>query len=181
MKLNVTINGVANAFDVDSDMPLLWLIRDEAKLKGTKFGCGMGVCGACSVHVDGELIRSCSYPAQLVAGKNITTIEGLSADKNHVHPVQQAWMDVQYEEATIENSQFTQTSFHTYQVARLTDTPEIEVIIQESSELPSGVGEPPLSPVAPAIANAIYNLTGFRLRSLPLQAALDKQYQKTGK
>ncbi|UFH57794.1 xanthine dehydrogenase family protein molybdopterin-binding subunit [Spirosoma sp. KNUC1025] len=86
-----------------------------------------------------------------------------------------------YEEATIENSQFTQTSFHTYQVATLTDTPEIEVIIQESSEPPSGVGEPPLSPVAPAIANAIHNLTGLRLRTLPLQAALDKQYQKTGK
>ncbi|GAB3953407.1 molybdopterin-dependent oxidoreductase [Spirosoma harenae] len=85
-----------------------------------------------------------------------------------------------YEEATIENSQFTQTSFHTYRVATLTDTPAIEVIIQESSELPSGVGEPPLSPVAPAIASAIYNLTGLRLRSLPLQAALDKHYQKTG-
>ncbi|WP_420151054.1 molybdopterin cofactor-binding domain-containing protein [Spirosoma sp.] len=86
-----------------------------------------------------------------------------------------------YEEATIENSQFTQTSFHTYRVAALTDTPAIEVIIQESLEPPSGVGEPPLSPVTPAIANAIYNLTGFRLRSLPLQEALDKHYQKTGK
>ncbi|GAB3953403.1 (2Fe-2S)-binding protein [Spirosoma harenae] len=95
MKLNVTINGVAKAFDIDPDMPLLWMIRDEAKLKETKFGCGKGVCGACSVYVDRELIRSCSYPAQLAAGKNIITIEGLSSDKNHLHPVQQAWLDVQ--------------------------------------------------------------------------------------
>ncbi|CCH53025.1 isoquinoline 1-oxidoreductase, beta subunit [Fibrisoma limi BUZ 3] len=85
-----------------------------------------------------------------------------------------------YEEATIENSQFVQTNFHNYQVAKLKDTPQIDVLIRESTEMPSGVGEPPLSPVAPAIANALYNLTGIRLRSLPLQAALDSYYQETG-
>jgi isoquinoline 1-oxidoreductase alpha subunit len=112
MELNVTINGVSNAFDVDPDMPLLWLIRDEAKLKGTKFGCGMGVCGACSVYVDGELIRSCSYPAQLAAGKNITTIEGLSADKNQLHPVQQAWIDVQVPQCGYCQSGFMMAAAH---------------------------------------------------------------------
>ncbi|WP_229201911.1 xanthine dehydrogenase family protein molybdopterin-binding subunit [Arsenicibacter rosenii] len=83
-----------------------------------------------------------------------------------------------YEEAAIENSQFVQTNFHNYQVVTLRDTPLIEVIIQESTEAPSGVGESPLSPVAPAIANAVYNLTGVRLRSLPLQSALDTHYRK---
>lgn len=86
-----------------------------------------------------------------------------------------------YEEATIENSQFVQTNFVDYQVATLRDTPQIEVIIQGSLELPSGVGEPPISPVAPAIANAIYNLSGIRLRSLPLQAALEAHYRDSEK
>ena len=95
MKLNITINNKATSLDVDADMPLLWVIRDEAKLKGTKFGCGRAMCGACSVHVEGELVRSCSYPAKLADGKKITTIEGLSPDLAHLHPIQQAWLDVE--------------------------------------------------------------------------------------
>jgi isoquinoline 1-oxidoreductase subunit alpha len=95
MKLNLTLNNKPTSLEVDGDMPLLWVIRDEAKLKGTKFGCGKALCGACSVHVDGELVRSCSYPAQMVEGKKVTTIEGLSPDENHLHPVQQAWLDIQ--------------------------------------------------------------------------------------
>ena len=95
MKLNLTINNKSTSLEVDPDMPLLWVIRDEAHLKGTKFGCGRAMCGACSVHVNGELVRSCSYPAKMAEGKNITTIEGLSPDENHLHPIQQAWMDIQ--------------------------------------------------------------------------------------
>jgi isoquinoline 1-oxidoreductase subunit alpha len=95
MKLNLFINNKPTSVDVDPDMPLLWLIRDEIKLKGTKFGCGRAMCGACSMHVDGELVRSCSYPAKMAEGKKITTIEGLSPDENHLHPVQQAWLDIQ--------------------------------------------------------------------------------------
>ena len=95
MKLNLTINNKPTTLDVDPDMPLLWVIRDEAHLKGTKFGCGRAMCGACSVHVNGELVRSCSYPAKMAEGKKITTIEGLSPDENHLHPIQQAWMDIQ--------------------------------------------------------------------------------------
>ncbi len=95
MKLNFSLNGKPSQFDVDGNMPLLWLIRDEAKLKGTKFGCGRAMCGACSLHVDGELVRSCSYPASLAQGKNITTIEGLSPDEAHLHPIQAAWLEVQ--------------------------------------------------------------------------------------
>ena len=95
MKLNLTINNKPASLEVDPDMPLLWVIRDEAHLKGTKFGCGRAMCGACSVHVNGELVRSCSYPAKMAEGKKVTTIEGLSPDENHLHPIQQAWMDIE--------------------------------------------------------------------------------------
>ena len=95
MKLNLFINNKPTSVEVDPDMPLLWVVRDEVKLKGTKFGCGQAMCGACSMHVDGELVRSCSYPAKLAAGKKITTIEGLSPDEDRLHPVQQAWLDIQ--------------------------------------------------------------------------------------
>jgi isoquinoline 1-oxidoreductase alpha subunit len=95
MKLNITINNAPANVEVDPDMPLLWVIRDEIKLKGTKFGCGRAMCGACSVHVDGELVRSCSYPASLAQGKKVTTIEGLTTDAAHLHPVQQAWIELQ--------------------------------------------------------------------------------------
>jgi isoquinoline 1-oxidoreductase subunit alpha len=95
MEITLKLNGISNTFEAEPDMPLLWLIRDQAKLKGTKFGCGMALCGACSIHVDGDLIRSCSYPVSMASGKSITTIEGLSADKNHLHPIQQAWMEIQ--------------------------------------------------------------------------------------
>jgi isoquinoline 1-oxidoreductase subunit alpha len=95
MKLNITINNKAASVEVDPDMPLLWVIRDEIKLKGTKFGCGKALCGACSVHVDGAVVRSCSFPASMAEGKKITTIEGLSGDAAHLHPIQQAWLDME--------------------------------------------------------------------------------------
>ncbi len=95
MTLNITVNNIPKTVDVDPDMPLLWVIRDEIKLKGTKFGCGKALCGACSLHVDGEVVRACSYPAKMAEGKRITTIEGLSVDAAHLHPIQQAWLDLQ--------------------------------------------------------------------------------------
>jgi isoquinoline 1-oxidoreductase alpha subunit len=85
-----TINGVSRTFDGDGTMPLLWYLRDELGLTGTKFGCGAGLCGACTVHLDGQAMRSCQVPMSTVDDKRITTIEGLSA--NHSHPVQRAWM-----------------------------------------------------------------------------------------
>jgi aerobic-type carbon monoxide dehydrogenase small subunit (CoxS/CutS family) len=88
--LELKINGDLRRIDVDEDMPLLWALRDELKLTGTKFGCGIAACGACTVLVDGEAVRSCSYPATAAAGKEILTIEGLSEDNSH--PVQQAWI-----------------------------------------------------------------------------------------
>ncbi len=95
MKLSLTINNEATSFEVEPTMPLLWLVRDEANLKGTKFGCGKAQCGACSLYVDGDLVRSCSYPVQLANGKKITTIEGLASSENALHPIQQAWLDIQ--------------------------------------------------------------------------------------
>ncbi len=85
------VNGVRHALEVDQTTPLLWVLRDHLNLTGTKYGCGMAVCGACTVHVDGAPTRSCVTPLAAVAGKAVTTIEGLSADASH--PVQQAWVE----------------------------------------------------------------------------------------
>jgi aerobic-type carbon monoxide dehydrogenase small subunit (CoxS/CutS family) len=90
MAITFTLNGKAQSVDVSRDMPLLWVLRDTLKMTGTKFGCGMALCGACTVHIEGNPARSCITTISSVAGKKITTIEGLSADGSH--PVQKAWM-----------------------------------------------------------------------------------------
>ena len=89
--INLTVNGRSHTLDVAPDMPLLWVIRDELGLTGTKFGCGADQCGACTVHVDGQALRSCITLVGKVAGKRITTIEGLSPD-GRSHPLQKAWV-----------------------------------------------------------------------------------------
>ena len=86
-----TLNGKAQTVDVPAQMPLLWVLRDTLGMTGTKFGCGIAQCGACTVHLNGQPIRSCSMAVSGVAGKTVTTIEGLSADSTH--PVQRAWVD----------------------------------------------------------------------------------------
>jgi isoquinoline 1-oxidoreductase subunit alpha len=90
--VKVKVNGTDHSFEGDPAMPLLWYLRDELRLTGTKFGCGMSLCGACTVHKDGKAIRSCITPMSAVAGTEITTVEGLSA--NGLHPVQKAWMQI---------------------------------------------------------------------------------------
>jgi isoquinoline 1-oxidoreductase alpha subunit len=95
MKIDFKINGKPTSIDVDPTMPLLWVVRDELKLTATKFGCGMAMCGACTLHIDGEAVRSCSVPVETIAGKNITTLEGLSENEANLHPIQQAWMEEQ--------------------------------------------------------------------------------------
>ena len=92
MKINLKVNGQSKALDVPADMPLLWALRDELDLKGTKFGCGIAQCGACTVHVDGVATRSCSTKAAAAQGKAITTIEGLSPTGTHA--LQQAWEEL---------------------------------------------------------------------------------------
>ena len=91
--VNIIVNGTSREIDVEADTPLLWVLREELGLTGTKFACGIAECGACTVHVNGEAIRSCVTPVSTVAGRQITTIEGLSSDSSH--PVQQAWLTEQ--------------------------------------------------------------------------------------
>ena len=92
MNIFFKINGKPASVEVDGNTPLLWVIRDLLDLKGTKFACGKAACGACTVHVDGAAVRSCSYPVKFAEGKNLTTIEGLSFG-DRLHPVQQAWIE----------------------------------------------------------------------------------------
>src|SRR5579862_2653802 len=91
MAIVFTLNGKSQSVDVDPQMPLLWVLRDTLNMTGTKFGCGMALCGACTVHINGEATRSCITPISTVQGKKVTTIEGLSADGSH--PVQKAWIE----------------------------------------------------------------------------------------
>jgi isoquinoline 1-oxidoreductase alpha subunit len=91
MSIRVRINGVDKELDVDPEMPLLWALRDVLGLTGTKYGCGQALCGACSVHLDGQVVRACVTPVSRAAGRSVTTIEGLSPDGNH--PLQKAWVE----------------------------------------------------------------------------------------
>ena len=91
MSIPLIVNGIASTVDVEPDTPLLWVLRDSLKLTGTKYGCGIAQCGACTVLIDGQALRSCSIPLSAVAGKSITTIEGLSVEGTH--PVQLAWIE----------------------------------------------------------------------------------------
>ncbi len=90
--ITLRINGAAHELDVDPEMPLLWALRDVLGLTGTKYGCGEALCGACTIHLDGEAIRACVTPVRRAVGKQVTTIEGLSADGSH--PLQKAWVDL---------------------------------------------------------------------------------------
>jgi isoquinoline 1-oxidoreductase alpha subunit len=92
MAIQFILNGKRQSVDVNPRMPLLWVLRDTLGMTGTKFGCGMSLCGACTVHVEGVAVRSCVTPVSSVSGKRITTIEGLSPDRSH--PVQRAWMEI---------------------------------------------------------------------------------------
>jgi aerobic-type carbon monoxide dehydrogenase small subunit (CoxS/CutS family) len=93
--ITLHINGQAHELDVDADTPLLWVIREQTGLTGTKFGCGIAQCGACTVHLNGQPIRSCVTPVQAAADQQITTIEGIGHGESGLHPVQQAWIDEQ--------------------------------------------------------------------------------------
>src|ERR1700722_8080036 len=92
MAIDLTVNGVRHSLEVAPETPLLWVIRDQLGLTGTKFSCGIAQCGACTLHIDGRPVRSCSIPVSAAAGKTVTTIEGLSADGTH--PVQLAWIEL---------------------------------------------------------------------------------------
>jgi isoquinoline 1-oxidoreductase subunit alpha len=117
MEITFTINGQSTTVDVDGNTPLLWVVRDVLDLKGTKFGCGKAACGACTLHIDGVAIRSCSYPVQYASNKQITTIEGLS-NGGALHPVQQAW-----EEEIVPQCGYCQPGFMMATAALLNQNP----------------------------------------------------------
>ena len=94
-RISLTINGESRELDVDPTTPLLWIVREQLGLPGTKFGCGIAQCGACTIHLNGSPVRSCVTPVQAAANQRITTIEGISGNDGRLHPVQQAWIDEQ--------------------------------------------------------------------------------------
>lgn len=93
--MTITVNGQEMTLDVPPETPLLWALRNDLGLTGTKFGCGVAQCGACTVHVDGQATRACITPVSSVVGRQVTTIEGLAPAEGELHPLQQAWIDVQ--------------------------------------------------------------------------------------
>lgn len=95
MSTTFWVNGIQQTVDVDPSKPLLWVIREQLALTGTKFGCGIAQCGACTVQIDGQAMRSCVTPVSAVEGRQVTTIEGLASSEGQLHPLQQAWIDHQ--------------------------------------------------------------------------------------
>lgn len=95
MSTTLWVNGIQQTVDVDPSKPLLWVLREQLALTGTKFGCGIAQCGACTVQIDGQAMRSCVTPVSAVEGKQVTTIEGLAPSENELHPLQQAWIEHQ--------------------------------------------------------------------------------------
>lgn len=93
--IELKINGETRQFDVDPETPLLWIVREQAGLTGTKYGCGIAQCGACTLHLNGKPVRSCVTPAKVAVGQEITTIEGIVSDEGKLHPVQKAWVSGQ--------------------------------------------------------------------------------------
>ncbi len=113
------VNGTPQTIDMDSDTPLLWAVREKLGLSGTKFGCGAGLCGACTVHVNGQPVRSCSTPLSAAEGLDVTTIEGLAGADGRLHKVQQAWVDHQ-----VPQCGYCQSGQIMSAVALLNDTPD---------------------------------------------------------
>jgi len=114
--VNFKVNGTDRSFDGDPDMPLLWYLRDDLRLTGTRFGCGAGLCGACTVHVEGSAVRSCQTPVRTLQNKRVLTIEGLSPDGSH--PVQRAWAAL-----NVAQCGYCQTGQIMQAVSLLTQTP----------------------------------------------------------
>ncbi len=167
------LNGVAVTTDSPDDTLLLWVIRDELKLKGTKFGCGIAMCGACTVHLEGEPTRSCVTTVGSVAGQSVTTIEGLESAAGAIAQAEGAslWgVSLALHESTaFIDAQVKDQNLNTYTPLRMSDVPELDIKFIESTEFPMGLGEPPLIAVPPAIGNAVYAVTGSRIRDLPIR------------
>jgi isoquinoline 1-oxidoreductase subunit alpha len=166
----ITLNGQPLEFTVDAETPLLWVLRDVANLTGTKYGCGAGLCGACTVHIDGEATRSCQIPAGSIEGAVVTTIEGLAPSRSH--PVQRAWIEMQVPQcgycqsgmimtaaaliAKVPDPTETDIADAMTNLCRCGTYPRIKRAVQRAAELARGSGAAavptPAAPAAPAPA-----------------------------
>jgi len=154
--VSFTLNTRPVSVEIDPATPLLWAIRDHVGLMGTKYGCGAGLCGACTVHVDGAAVRSCQTQMSQVAGKKVVTIEGLSPQSSH--PLQKAWIA----------EEVPQCGYCQSGLMRMSDLPdEMHVAFVDADARPTGLGEIGVPFIAGAISNAVFRLTGRRLRHLP--------------
>lgn len=187
MSVNFQVNGKPAQVNAETDTLLLWVLRDELGMTGTKFGCGAALCGACTVHVNGQAVRSCQTPLSSVAGQKVATVEGLS--KNNTHPLQVAWINPDTVEAqlqssivfgvgavlkhqiTMANGRVQETNYNSYEPVRMYESPQIDIVLVKSTEKPGRIGEPGTAVAAPAIANAVAALTGKRVRRLPITAS----------
>lgn len=196
--INLNINGQKQIVDADPNTPVLWVLRDHLNLVGTKFGCGMAQCGACTIHLDGSATRSCILPVSSVENKEIITIEGLSKDADH--PVQKAWLEhdvaqcgycqagqnmgeggiidgignALFGEMTFKDGVPDKNNFHQYKMIRQKETPRsVEVHFVKNEEDPTGLGEPLFPPAFAAVANALYKATGKRFYDQPFAKEIE--------
>jgi hypothetical protein len=161
--ISFTLNGKLASVKVDDERMLLWVLRSDLGLTGTKFGCGEALCGACTVIVNKQAVRSCSTPVKDVAGKQVLTIEGLG--QNGLHAIQQA------EEVRFKDGAVLDRNFDSYAIPRFSWLPKIETILMGNPETPAlGGGEPPIITMGAVLANAIYDATGVRMLQLPMTA-----------
>ncbi len=212
---HLVINARRHAVRTLPDVPLLWILRDSLGLTGAKYGCGIGARGACSVHLDGAAVRSCTLPVDNVDDRAVTTIEGLSSDGSHRVQRARVSEDVPqcgycqggfrldrvvaavdcgrvvnrsgavaqieggvleglsaalYGQVSVESGRPIQTNFDSYRLLRFDEAPRVEVHFVPSEAPPTGLGEPGVPPAAPALANAIFGLTGERIRRLPISS-----------
>ncbi len=196
MAIRITVNGKQQSVDAAPDTPLLYALRNDLELNGAKFGCGLAQCGACTVIIDGKAVRSCVTPLSSVAGKAITTIEGLGTSAKP-HALQQAFVEeqatqcgycasgmimtakvlldknprpteAQMEQVKFDRQRVLTQSWADYPILTFAEVPAVEVVLlNHPDERPLGVGEGSQGPTAAAISNAIANATGKRLRDLP--------------
>jgi isoquinoline 1-oxidoreductase alpha subunit len=170
MAFDVKINGVVRTADVDGDTPLLWVLCGVLGMTGTKFGCGMALCGACTVHVDGVAIRSCITTIDSVGTSEITTIEAIGATAAGAR-IQKAWLDREVVQCGYcQSGQIMSAS------ALLASNPHpTDADIDDAMSAPGGMGEAGTSAIVPAVTNAIFAAIGKRLRKMPVDVNALKQ------
>ncbi|RJQ64671.1 MAG: hypothetical protein C4530_01715 [Desulfobacteraceae bacterium] len=194
-EIQFTINGTPRKMMVDGDRALLWVLRTDLGLTGTKYGCGEGLCGACTVLIEGEAVRSCNTPVRKAHGKQVVTIEGLAAG-GKLHPLQEAFithdalqccitMGMGYaftEEIRFQGGDILDLNFDTYEIPRFSWLPKIETVILENPDSPpQGGGEPAIVTMGAVLANAVFDASGARMFQLPMTPGRIKKALMVGR